>query len=224
MLTLSEDYNAISATSAAGLRSIFCYCPNPRLKSWEPFETDQNGALGGNTMGTFEELVEASPQGDGRVTIGFAFDAFQYLPKQYLDMLMSKLAEFKIPLITIHYCRGPIMMGGQSIPKAIEHIVDERFLIAHSSNMTKEDGVLYKEKGVHISTTPSTELQMAMGFPLPAFREDLDVTDLCSLGVDCHSNNSAYIPGEARLALQSARAARGQVSGLESSKMWGHAN
>jgi adenine deaminase len=37
----------------------------------------------------------------------------------------------------------------------------------------------------------------------------------CSLGIDCHTNNSAFIPGEARLGLQSARASRGEVSCCE---------
>ena len=52
---------------------------------------------------------------------------------------------------------------------------------------------------------------MALAFPVMAFRDDLGVKDLGSLGVDCHSNNSAFIPGEARIGLQGARGARNQV-------------
>ena len=77
--------------------------------------------------------------------------------------------------------------------------------------MSKEDADLYRKRGVHYSSTPSTEQQMAMGFPVMAFRDDLGVKDLGSLGVDCHTNNSAYMPGEARMGLQGARAARGEV-------------
>lgn len=163
-------------------------------------------------MPTLEQLAKTSPFGDGRITLGFAFDGFPYLPKEYLDMLMSKLHELEIPLISLHYVPGPAM-GTTSIPAILEErgYLDDRFLMAHSSDIPKSDFDLYRKRGVHISTTPSTELQMAMGFPVPAFRDDVDATDLCSLGVDCHSNNSSYIPSEARLALQSARAFRAKV-------------
>lgn len=184
-----------------------------RTTSWDPFTVDPN-ALGGHVMPTLDELAKASPFGDGRVTLGFAFDGFQHLPQQYLDMLMAKLASLKISLITFHYLFGPVM-GNMSIPQAIDATgyLDERFLVAHSSNMPEEDVDLYRKRGVHLSTTPSTELQMSMGVPVPAFSDKYDnAQDLCSLGIDCHSCASAFIPGEARLALQSARAIRGQVT------------
>jgi cytosine/adenosine deaminase-related metal-dependent hydrolase len=48
---------------------------------------------------------------------------------------------------------------------------------------------------------------MALGDPV-CFRPDL--YDIASLGVDCHSATSADIPGQMRLALQSARGTRNQ--------------
>jgi hypothetical protein len=61
---------------------------------------------------------------------------------------------------------------------------------------------------------------MAMGSPVAAFRDDLGQTFVhsCGLGVDCHSNNSAFMPGEARIGLQSARASRGEVMPLAKRK------
>ena len=202
------DINAISATVASGMRSSYGFCPNPRLSSIVPFEIDMNG-LAGHSMSTFEELAKASPWGTGRVTLGFAFDGFPFVPKEYLDPLMARIAELKIPLIQTHVSWRP---GKPSTPRKIEELgyFDSRFLASHS-NMPKEDADLYRKRGVHYSSTPSTEHQMAMGFPVAAFRDDLGVKDLGSLGVDCHSNNSAYIPGEARMGLQGARAARGEV-------------
>jgi cytosine/adenosine deaminase-related metal-dependent hydrolase len=70
--------------------------------------------------------------------------------------------------------------------------------------MDAEDAALIKEAGAHVSTTPSTELQMGMGQPV-AFREDIDVQECCSLGIDCHSITAASITAEMRLLLQSAR-------------------
>ncbi|KAK4892021.1 hypothetical protein LTR27_009371 [Elasticomyces elasticus] len=95
---------AISATSSSGIRSIYCYCPPLTVTSWDPFALDQN-SLTEDVFSILSSLAKASPFADGRVSIGFAFDAFHFLPKQYLDMLMSSLAS--IPLITLHYCFGP---------------------------------------------------------------------------------------------------------------------
>ncbi|KAK5686879.1 hypothetical protein LTR17_026763 [Elasticomyces elasticus] len=206
-----SNETAISATASSGLRSIYCYSPPLAVTSWDPFTLNQN-SLTEDVFSTLSSLAKASPLGDGRITIGFAFDAFHFLPKQYLDMLMSTLAS--IPLITLHYCFGPT--GSFSIPQAIESkgYLDERFLIAHSTNMPREDVALYHKRGVHLSSTPSTEMQASMGGPVPCFNnkyEGQNVKVLCSLGVDCHSNNSAYLPGEARMALQSARGQRSQA-------------
>ncbi|KAK3642672.1 hypothetical protein LTR56_010720 [Elasticomyces elasticus] len=202
---------AISATASSGIRSIYCYSPPLTVTSWDPFTLDQN-SLTEDVFTILSSLAKASPFADGRVSIGFAFDAFHFLPQQYLDMLMASLAS--IPLITLHYCFGPT--GNFSIPQAIESkgYLDGRFLIAHSTNMPKEDVALYHKRGVHLSSTPSTEMQMSMGGPVACFIENYEgqnVRELCSLGVDCHSNNSAYLPGEASLALQSARGYRSQV-------------
>ena len=122
---------------------------------------------------------------------------------------MAKLAEYKISLIQTHISWKP---GKPSTPKTLDElgILDKRWLMAHS-NMTKEDADLYRKRGVHYSSTPSTEMQMALVFPVACFRDDLGVQDLGSLGVDCHTNNSAFIPGEARIGLQGARAAKGKV-------------
>jgi cytosine/adenosine deaminase-related metal-dependent hydrolase len=161
-------------------------------------------------MPTLEELAKLSTWGNGRVTLGFAFDGFPYLPKEYLDQLMAKLAEYKIPLIQTHISWKP---GRPSMPKMLDKkgILDNRWLMAHS-NMTKSDADLYRERGIHYSSTPSTEMQMGLVFPVACFRDDLGVKDLGSFGVDCHTNNSSFIPGEARIGLQGARAARAEVS------------
>jgi hypothetical protein len=43
-----------------------------------------------------------------------------------------------------------------------------------------------------------------------AFHSPLDMQSQYSIGVDCHSNNSASIPSELRIMLQSARAANNE--------------
>ncbi|TKA60922.1 hypothetical protein B0A55_11894 [Friedmanniomyces simplex] len=213
-INYSPEHNdqVIAATASSGIRSIFCYCPTPLAKSWSPFTMEMN-ALGGHVLPTFDALAAQAPWADGRITLGFAFDAFHLLPKPYLDALMDRLKQHAIEVITFHYSHIPAQ-APQSIAAKLNElgVLDERFLVAHGSNPTQEDAHLYCRLGVHVSSTPSTELQMGMGVPVVAFRDDLgkDLPENCSLGVDCHSATSAYIPYEARLGLQSARAVYGE--------------
>jgi cytosine/adenosine deaminase-related metal-dependent hydrolase len=88
-------------------------------------------------------------------------------------------------------------------------ILDSTILFAHFSNPTQNDAKLLLESNSHASSTPSTEMQMAMGHPV-AFDPALNIQFNCSLGVDCHTNNSASMVSEMRLLLQSSRAVHNQ--------------
>lgn len=167
-------------------------------------------------MPTFDELAKQTPWANGRVHLGLAWDGFPFTPKEYVDGLMAKVNEFNIKLIQTHVSWKP---GKPSTPKKLEELglLDNRFLAAHS-NMSKEDADLYRKRGVHYSSTPSTEQQMSLVFPVVTFRDDLGVKDLGSFGIDCHSATSAFIPGEARIGLQGARGFRGQVRRYQTSK------
>lgn len=88
-------------------------------------------------------------------------------------------------------------------------LLDSSILFSHALQATQEDAALIKKSNSHISTTPSTELQMAMGYPI-AFSETLNLQSHSSLGIDCHISTTASIPNEMRLLLQSSRALRSQ--------------
>jgi cytosine/adenosine deaminase-related metal-dependent hydrolase len=220
LLSQRTDDQILAATLSSGIRSVFCYCPTPRLTSWAPFTINPN-SLGDHVLPKFDELAAQSPWGNGRVTLGFAFDGFRFLPKDVLGSLMTKLEENRVQLITYHYSRVPDQgLASQTVELAEKGILDERWLVSHGGNPDQKDADIYKKFGMHVSSTPSTELQMAMGSPVAAFRDDLGQTFVqsCGLGIDCHSNNSAFMPGEARIGLQSARATRGEVRPLTKRK------
>ena len=184
------------------------------MTSWAPFTTNPDW-LGDHVLTKFDELAHEGPWANGRVTLGFAFDGFRFLPKETLETLMEKLRENKVQLITYHYSRVADQgLASQTVALHELGILDDRWLVSHGGNADQADADIYQKFGMHVSSTPSTELQMAMGSPVAAFRDDLgdSMPQCCSLGIDCHSNNSAFIPGEARLGLQSARASRGEVS------------
>jgi cytosine/adenosine deaminase-related metal-dependent hydrolase len=87
-------------------------------------------------------------------------------------------------------------------------ILDHHILFSHCNGATANDASLIRSSNAHLSSTPSTELQMALGTPV-AF-SDLGLQFQSSVGVDCHSNQLASIPSELRLLLQSSRALHNQ--------------
>lgn len=80
-------------------------------------------------------------------------------------------------------------------------------LLSHASNLTESDIQKLNTAKAWIATTPDTELQMGHG-DIVCFREGC--TNISSLGVDCHSNNSGDMVSQMRLALQHERATRNE--------------
>lgn len=101
--------------------------------------------------------------------------------------------------------------GFNSIPELLDGygLLDSSLIFSHAVGATKADAALLHKTNSHVSSTPSTELQMGMGNPV-AFNSDLNIQTQSSIGVDCHSNNSASIVSELRLCLQSSRGTRNQ--------------
>lgn len=209
-ITISPDHPklGIAATASSGVRAVYCYTPMNRVVSFDPL-TFHGNPLEDWVIQTFSELADAAPFGNGRVDLGFAWDQWFTKPELAQGML-EKVREKDIKLITSH---GTNFFSVVQLAKAAG-LLDSRLLISHGGDLSKEDGELLKKAGAHISATPSTELQMAMGRPLCFDAAFLDpdarvlrcaVQDHASLGIDCHSNNAGSIISEARIGLQDAR-------------------
>ncbi|KAJ6497735.1 hypothetical protein C8R45DRAFT_137839 [Mycena sanguinolenta] len=202
--------SALSATVASGIRSYFCYSPVPWFKvaSWAPFrlEPDTN-PLPDWAISQLADLAATQPFGNGRVRLGLAFDAY-YLPKDAVVSLFENTRRLGVKLFTSHYVRNPLL-GSHSVVNILDSygLLKDDILLSHASQALEEDAVQLIAKDAHVSATPDTELQMAHGTPV-CFRPDLH--KISSLGIDCHSNNSADILTQMRLALQSARGTSNQ--------------
>jgi hypothetical protein len=69
---------ALRATIGSGIRSIFGYCPTPRVAQWTPEFKLEPDMLPPWVMKTFDKLASLNPFGpSGRVRLGFAFDGLQ---------------------------------------------------------------------------------------------------------------------------------------------------
>ncbi|KAH6681318.1 hypothetical protein B0J14DRAFT_529736 [Halenospora varia] len=204
---------AIAAIISSGIRSIYGYCPTPRVKIWKPFALEEN-MLEDWVMSTMDELATAAPFGDGRVQIGLAFDGL-FLPKEMVVDLFERARKVGIKMVTTHFTLNPIFysqdpkaIGGMDSVQLLNSygLLDNSILFSHATNITTEGAAVLRSKNAKISSTPSTELQMVLGNPIacnPHYEPSLN--HQCSLGIDCHSNNSASIVGQMNLLLQSSR-------------------
>lgn len=90
-----------------------------------------------------DSLATQSPWANGRITLGFAFDGFRFLPQKHLQDPMDRLARTAVQLITYHYSRVPEQgyKGEESQTVQLEQmgILDERFLVAHGGNPSQQD-------------------------------------------------------------------------------------
>ncbi|KAF2791734.1 Metallo-dependent hydrolase [Melanomma pulvis-pyrius CBS 109.77] len=217
-MTISPDHArlGIAATASSGIRSVFCYVPIMRVKHFNPLTYHPN-PMEDWVMQTFSELAKQGPWGQGRVTLGFGFD-FWFLPTPFVKGIFAQVKEAGVKTFTTHSVSIPQMGGGWpgGLPQMLTDLdlLDERVILSHGNGYEKKDVDLIRAAGAHVSSTPSTEFQMAMGRSVVFDASFVDggangkavgVQDHASFGIDCHSNQAGSIVTEARIGLQNAR-------------------
>jgi cytosine/adenosine deaminase-related metal-dependent hydrolase len=217
--SIDHSTNAVSALVSSGVRSFFCYCANSRVKSWNPEFALEADIIPDWFVKQLHELTRDQPFGDGRVQIGLAWNTW-YLPKEVIVKIFEQARSWGVKLITCHHGHGPtlsalahlivyLIIGFLAVEPLVSWgLLSNDVLVSHAANATSEEADQLVKSGAHVSSTPSTELQMSLGIPV-CFRSDLH--SISSLGIDCHSVVSADIPGQMRLALQNARGIRNQA-------------
>lgn len=200
---------SLQALSSSGLRAVYCYCVPRTVSSWSPltFKDDYTSPW---VLSTWKDLAASSPLANGRVNMGFAVDNL-YMPTEEMQKLYQTLRSGGSKLITSHGPGGP-SFGGEAAPSAIRllsmhGVMGPDIVVSHSNFVGPAEAELLAQSGASISTTPNTELQM--GWPPVALAQP-EFNDHASLGVDCHSCGTGYMPYQMRLALQYARCQRSE--------------
>ncbi|KAM0377549.1 hypothetical protein ACHAPY_006717 [Fusarium culmorum] len=199
---MAPDTAALSGTISSGIRSIYCYTPTGRVKTWKPFEFEDT-LIPDWVLEQLTELCQRGPFSDGRVTMGFGFD-FYFLPKEVLVGIFGKVRELGIKTITSHYVAN--LLEG-SLVDILEGygLLEKDILLSHATPLNDSDAEKLKKVGAAVSSTPEIELQMSHGWPI-CFQENC--TSISSLGIDCHSNNSVSVVTQMRIAIQVERSRR----------------
>lgn len=201
---------AIHALSISGLRTVYCYSPERRTTSFSPLKLEEEPAPGAETLSAFAALASPrTPHGNGRVTLGFANDNI-YLPAAALQSLYAGLRSPRAPaqVITTH-AQGGAAFGGR--PPAVSALgaaglLGPDVLLSHAPGLAAEDVAVLAAAGAAVSSTPNTEMQMGMD-PVALWR-GVYASGVGSLGVDCHTWGTSYMPAQMTLALQARRLGR----------------
>ncbi|KAF4444152.1 hypothetical protein F53441_11210 [Fusarium austroafricanum] len=197
-----QDNAALAATISSGIRSIYCYCPIARVKTWKPL-TVEDSLLPDWIFEQLTTLCKVGPFGGGRVTMGFAFD-FLFLPKEVVVNIFNQVRGLGVKTITSHYV--PSLLEGSTVDLLESYgLLDKDILLSHATPLNDSDAQKLEKAGAAISSTPDTELQMGHGWPV-CFQKN--AKSIASLGIDCHSNNTGSIVAQMKVALQAERARR----------------
>ncbi|KAI5792550.1 hypothetical protein DFH27DRAFT_569415 [Peziza echinospora] len=198
---------AIEATILSGLRSVYCYCPDStRVNSFSPFELSHN-PLPEWTIEQLKSYASVAPWGpNGRVSLGMAFDSY-YLPVEVFTNLFKLARSLGVKVITTHDVRGP-MNAPNASNLANAGLLGEGIIVSHATNLTPEAVTELAKSGAYTSSAPAVELQMQQGDPICLHPQ---LTERSSLGVDCATAISAYIPEGMRTALSYARGKKNQT-------------
>ncbi|KIW83485.1 hypothetical protein Z517_02730 [Fonsecaea pedrosoi CBS 271.37] len=213
--------SALNATIDSGIRGIFAYSIPMRISKWDQSQCipDQD-LLPEWALKQIAELAQTQNQPGAVVEIGMGFD-FWFLPQEMVLGMLAKLRQSGLRVLTSHAgCNA--FMGLQSpVPKfqsykllgapypPSETAREMPFLLlSHCNGLPQEDLSILASTGTPISSTPGTEAQMGMSYPValdPALRNQDGGRANVSLGVDCHSSEPSSIPQQARMLLQLAR-------------------
>lgn len=96
---------AIAATVTSGIRSIYGYCFNVRVDSWSPFALNP-AIIAPFANDALKDLAAAAPFGNGRVTLGVAFDLW-FLPQEMLKPMFEGIKKLGIKHFTTHNTPSP---------------------------------------------------------------------------------------------------------------------
>ncbi|KAM0453461.1 hypothetical protein ACHAPV_006243 [Trichoderma viride] len=214
----AHSTNAIAATVSSGIRSHFCYAPMNKVTQWEPELLTDTDFLPSWAVEQVEELIKAGPYGNGRVNVGLAFDAL-FLPTEIVADLYKRVRQAGAKVITTHYVRNAVF-GQHSAVDALEAhgVLGPDIILSHANQLLDSDAKKLSDVNAAISSTPDTEIQMGLGYPV-CFRDDTSA--ISSLGIDCHSNNGSSIVNQMRLGLQAERGIRNHAI-LETGKAARH--
>ncbi|KAI3056821.1 hypothetical protein CBS147353_11128 [Aspergillus niger] len=212
---------AVDATDHSGIRSIFACAIPVRMSMW-----DESCCKISEEMipdWAFEQIEQLastcnSAGSSQRVEIGFGFD-WWFLPDETCLEIFRRLRKSGIRLITSHVGKTGFQgmqtdvekLKSCGVLRAPYHPSEKRhelpfFVLSHCNGFTEVELSELSRTGTSISSTPETEAQMGIGYPV-ALHPCLNGSQAANvgLGIDCHSIVPSSIILQARALLNLTR-------------------
>lgn len=203
----SPDHSdaAVKAFKDSCMRGIWCYglFNNPK-----PEDTAVNNALVEPPQEMLNDVrrikkVHFSAT-DSLVTMGLGMIETDWFPMEYTTWQVNLAREIDASKISSHVGMAALSQRTWYIDRLYRAgLLGPDFLFVHGSGLSDKDLKLIKDAGASVVSTPDTELQMGMGFPVLPRLMDAKVKG--GLGIDIASNNGADMLTQLRLCLQVQR-------------------
>ncbi len=197
---------AIRGLMESGIRGIFCYglFSNPLPSPLRP-EPDPSWR--------FEDARRVRRRhfasGDGKLTMGLAPAEVEAMDFGAICDEIALGREIGAKRISCHVAMGAYDTGRRLVAELSKAtLLGDDLLFVHGSSLSDEELGLIADHGAALSTTPETELQMAMGHPVVGRALQHGAT--VSLGVDIVSNFAGDLFSQMRLQLQAERGRRNE--------------
>lgn len=213
-LQITSDHSdgLVKGLKDSGIRGVMCYglYRNPKYK---PGDTLTVAQVVDEVSGPLEDFHKLNatrvrnqhfPSNDGLLRFGIASSEFVVSPgPQPVVEEMAWTRTLDPALVSIHIGFG-VNEGFRVVPLLHEHgMLGDDLLFVHGAHLTDYDLALLKEHGGWLSTTPETELQMGMGYPV--LERVVESGSTPSLGIDIASNFAGDMFAQMRLMLQTMR-------------------
>lgn len=213
-LQITPDHSdgLVRGLQDAGIRGIMCYgvYRNPKYKPGDQLDRkkivdDVAGPLEDFHRDNAERVREKFfPSNTGLLQFGIASSEFVVASQQEAMLEELGWAQTLEPArISMHIGIG-LNEEFRIVPLLHEKgLLGDHLLFVHGAFLTDGDLGLLKQHGGWLSTTPETELQMGMGYPV--LERVVESGSTPSLGIDIVSNFAGDMFAQMRLMLQTMR-------------------
>jgi cytosine/adenosine deaminase-related metal-dependent hydrolase len=195
---------AVRGLRDAGIRGVFCYglFPNPRPPAFAPAPDD--GWRAGDLRRTRARHFASH---DDLLLLGLAPTEAEAMPLEALEREIGLGRDVGAHRISLHVAMGAYDRGRRLVAALADRgLLGDDLLFVHGAALGDDELDRIAAAGAAVTSTPETELQMAMGHPV-AWRA-LARGARASLGIDIVSNFAGDMFAQMRLLLQAERGLR----------------
>lgn len=190
----------INGLDHAGIRAVFCYGffvnPSP------------DGPPAPSPGWRYEDIRrirrERLTSADGRILLGVSPQEPEATAPDVFHDEIRLCRDIGAHSISMHVAMGNYDGQNRVVTKLVDAgLIGPDMLFVHGAALTDDELQAIMNSGAGLSSTPETELQMGMGFPVAFSARSKGVRT--SLGIDIVSNYAGDMFAQMRLALQTAR-------------------